>query len=237
MKLSVPIYHLKRQAKALSRQTEVALHVALDKIAQSEGYDSWGRLAAAHKARSGAVKLLTACGPGDLVLIAARPGQGKTMLGLELVMAGLQDARHAAFYSLEYTRGDVGDLFAELGASGIVEHPDLTLDLSDDIEAGHIAQRSASMPRGSVIVIDYLQLLDQNRATAPLAEQMAQLRACAERAGLVMFLLCQIDRHYDPSLHALPGLDDVRRADAVDMTVLNKAVFLQNGQIELQAVA
>lgn len=237
MKLSVPIYQLKRQAKALVRQSGVALYVALDRIAQTEGYDSWGHLAAKHKARAPALKLLSACAPGDLVLIGARPGQGKTMLGLELVVAGLQDARHAAFYSLEYTHRDVVDLLAQVGAAQMAGHPALMLDVSDDIAADHVIRRSASMPRGSVIVLDYLQLLDQNRTTAPLAEQMAKLRAFADRSGVVIFLLCQIDRHYDPTRHALPSLDDVRRADAVDVSLLSKAVFLHDGQLALQAVA
>ena len=45
MKLSAPVYHLKRQARLLSRQRKVPLHEALDRIAAQEGFASWSLLA------------------------------------------------------------------------------------------------------------------------------------------------------------------------------------------------
>src|SRR5579862_7868029 len=38
MKLSAPIYHLKRKARLLSREKKIPLHEALDRIAIEEGF-------------------------------------------------------------------------------------------------------------------------------------------------------------------------------------------------------
>lgn len=44
MKLSVPIYQLKRRAKLLARDENVSLHEALDRIAREEGFAGWSLL-------------------------------------------------------------------------------------------------------------------------------------------------------------------------------------------------
>lgn len=46
MKLSAPIYILKRRAKLLSRQTRMPLSRALNKIAKDEGHENWSQLVA-----------------------------------------------------------------------------------------------------------------------------------------------------------------------------------------------
>lgn len=44
MQLSAPIYKLKRKAKLLAREIDIALHQALDKVAIEEGFQSWSHL-------------------------------------------------------------------------------------------------------------------------------------------------------------------------------------------------
>jgi hypothetical protein len=46
MKLSAPIYHLKRKAKLLSRKERIPLYEALKRIAAQEGYNDWSLLVA-----------------------------------------------------------------------------------------------------------------------------------------------------------------------------------------------
>lgn len=64
MKLSAPIYRLKRQAKILARQTDKPLNQTLDTIARQEGYRSWSHLSAKAGAKSVAVRLLDRLQPG-----------------------------------------------------------------------------------------------------------------------------------------------------------------------------
>ena len=82
MKLSAPIYQLKRQAKLLSREESIPLHEALDRIAVREGFRDWSLLAAKVSTAMPAGKLFSRLAPGDLVLLGARPGQGKTRVSL-----------------------------------------------------------------------------------------------------------------------------------------------------------
>ena len=46
MKLSAPLYYLKRKAKLFSRAENIPLHEALDRIARQEGFGGWSLLAA-----------------------------------------------------------------------------------------------------------------------------------------------------------------------------------------------
>lgn len=78
MKMSAPIYHLKRKARKLSRAEDIPLHQALDRIALEEGYGGWSLLAAKAAAEAPAGKLFQQLLPGDLLLVGARPGHGKT---------------------------------------------------------------------------------------------------------------------------------------------------------------
>jgi hypothetical protein len=77
MKLSAPLYHLKRKAKLLSRAENMPLHEALDRVARQQGFAGWSLLAAKAAAAGPAEKLFARLAPGDLVLLGARPGHGK----------------------------------------------------------------------------------------------------------------------------------------------------------------
>src|SRR3546814_178602 len=79
MKLSAPIFRLKRQAKLLSRETNAPLHASLDEVAKREGYRGWSHLASSSSHDRSAPKLLAHFVAGDLVLLGARPGHGKTL--------------------------------------------------------------------------------------------------------------------------------------------------------------
>jgi replicative DNA helicase len=48
-------------------------------------------------------------GPGELWYIAGRPGMGKTALALNIAAAVAASARHAAVFSLEMTRAELGE--------------------------------------------------------------------------------------------------------------------------------
>src|SRR5882757_7205611 len=163
MKLSAPLYHLKRKAKLLSREAKIPLHQALDRIAVDEGFSGWSLLAAKASAVAPASKVFAQLRPGDLVLLGARPGHGKTLMSLKLAVKAMKAGHPSVFFTLEYTEKDVLDRFRDIGSErkdfdGLFE-----FDNSDAISADYITQRLASAPRGTLVVIDYLQLLDQRR--------------------------------------------------------------------------
>jgi replicative DNA helicase len=87
MKLSAPIYILKQQAKAMSQRDKALLHVALDEIAAREGFNARSHLASTWHRQDTSRVSYEQFRNGDLVLVGARPGQGKTMLGLGLAVS------------------------------------------------------------------------------------------------------------------------------------------------------
>lgn len=237
MRLSAPIYRLKRQAKLLSREEGIPLNEALDRVARDEGFQSWSLLAARESADSPAIKMLARLHPGDLVLLGARPGHGKTLMGLELIVEAMKAGRRGVFYTLEYNESDVLECLESIGADPKTFNGALAVDTSEAISADYIIDQLRAAPRGTVVVIDYLQLLDQKRERPELAVQVSALKSFASKVGLIIVFLSQIDRSYDPSAKALPDMVDVRLPNPLDLTLFTKTCFLGDGELRFEAVA
>ncbi|MGY3610089.1 MULTISPECIES: DNA helicase [unclassified Bradyrhizobium] len=237
MKLSAPLYHLKRKAKRLSREEGIPLHVALNRIALQEGYRDWSLLAAKLSASRPAGKLLARLKPGDLVLVGARPGQGKTLMSLELAIEAMKSGNRAVFFTLEYTERDVLDRFQAIGAEYARFDGLFELDCSDAISADYITRVLATAARGTLVVVDYLQLLDQKREHPGLAEQVRVLKSFARERGLIIVFISQIDRSYDPAKKTCPDVGDVRLPNPLDLRLFNKTCFLNKGEVQFRAVS
>ena len=176
MRLSAPVFRLKRQAKLLTREFGIPLHQTLDCIARAEGFRSWSHLASRDSRDQAGNGMLQRLDRGDLVLLGGRPGQGKTLLGLELVVEAIKAGRKGYFFTLEYDEKDTAERLRQLGADLDTVGSALTIDTSNDICADHVMARLSGAPRDSLVVIDYLQLLDQKRSLPALADQMRVLK-------------------------------------------------------------
>lgn len=238
MRLSQPIHKLKRRARLLSREEAIPLSAALDRIARDEGFAAWSALAARHAEGRGAGRddegrpvsgMLSRLADCDMLLLGARPGQGKTVLGLRLLLEAAQGGRPGVFFTLYHTDEEAARMLSSLdgrGAAGGIE-----VMTSDEISAAFIAWHMRDARRGTVAVIDYLQLLDQQRRKPPLAAQLATLRAFAREKGVVLVFLSQISRAYDPEAAPLPGLRDLSKPNEIDPAVFDKLCFLQGGRM------
>jgi replicative DNA helicase len=237
MKLSAPIYHLKRKAKRLSREESIPLHDALDRLAATEGFSAWSLLAAKAAAMTPANKLFPQFRPGDLVLVGARPGQGKTLMSLELAVEAMKSGHRAAFFSLEYTEKDVLDRMRAIGVEPAQFRELFEVDCSDAISADYIVKQMAMAARGTVVMVDYLQLLDQRRENPDLAVQVRALKSFARDKGLIVVFISQIDRSYDPSLKPCPDISDVRLPNPLDLKLFDKTCFINNAEVEFRAAS
>jgi len=237
MKLSAPIYHLKRKAKRLSRDEGIPLHDALDRIATTEGFSAWSMLAAKAAALTPANNLFPQFRPGDLVLIGARPGQGKTLMSLELAVEAMKSGHRAAFFSLEYTEKDVLDRLRAIGAEPAQFDELFEVDCSDAVSADYVVKQMATAPRGTVVVIDYLQLLDQRRENPDLTVQVHALKSFARDKGLIVVFISQIDRSYDPETKRCPDISDVRLPNPLDLKLFDKTCFLSNSEVQFRAAS
>lgn len=233
MKLSAPIFHLKRRARLMARDEKLSLHEALDRIARYEGFAAWSLLSsrAALEARSKTV--LSRLADGDVLLIGARPGHGKTLLGLELLLDAARHGRRAVFFTLEYTETEARERIRALGdAGGPGERVEVVT--SDDICADYIIRHLSGSERGTVAVVDYLQILDQQRTKPALSDQVRALRDFAREAGIVLGFISQIDRSFDPARKVVPDLRDIRLPNPVDLRSFSKACFLHAGEVRIQ---
>lgn len=232
-----PIYRLKTEARRLSREAGIPLHLALDRIAATEGFSRWSLLAAKAAGVTTPGEIFASLGPGDLLLIAARPGRGKTLMGIRLAVEAMRQGRRSVFFTLEYTESEVRDRFRHVGADMAGFGDRFEIDTSDGINAAHIAARLAAAPPGTFAVVDYLQLLDQKRDNPPLAEQVGSLRDFAKARGLLVAFLSQIDRAHDLTARPYPDLRDVRLPNPLDLRLFDKACFLGSGGVSFRAVA
>ncbi|MEM1388968.1 MAG: DNA helicase [Pseudomonadota bacterium] len=235
MTLSAPIHVLKSRAKRQARLQGMPLHKALDAVAHSEGFQSWSHLVfASHKSRS-AEALQGKLTPGKMVLLGARPRQGKTMLGLELLARLAAQGRPAWFFSLDFHERGVASAFDRLGLTA--QAKSVAVDTSDAINADHIVNRLASAPPQPVFVVDYLQLLDQRRSHPRLDAQIKALRAHVRASGATGIVLSQIDRAFELTEKAMPTADDIRMPNPVDLRDFDTHCFLNEGQLAIADAA
>jgi replicative DNA helicase len=237
MRLSAPIHHLKRRARRLARDEKIALHEALDRVAREEGFARWGLLSQRSAMDPPSAALLSRLAHGDLLLLGARPGHGKTLLGLELLLDAVREGRRAVFFTLEYTEAEARQRIRRLDGNAPGLGDKLEIVASDDISADSIIGHLSGSPRGTVAVIDYLQILDQQRSKPALSDQMLALRSFARDNGVLMGFISQIDRSFDPARKALPDIEDIRLPNPVDLGLFTKACFLHDGELRLQSVA
>lgn len=237
MKLSVPIHRLKRRAKLLRRKESVPLHAALDRIAVEEGYRSWSLLMAKQPEAMPASTLFARLSPGDLVIVAGRPGQGKTLLSLAFAAEAMKRGNRSVLFSLEYTEPEVIERLRTIGVGQDAFAGLFEFDCSDAISADYIVSRLADVLPGTLVVIDYLQLLDQRRELPELALQVQTLKVFARERGLILLFISQIDRNYDRSGKSFPDMADVRLPNPLDLTLFDKACFVNRGEVRFQPAA
>jgi len=237
MRLSSPIYTLKRQAKLLTRDNGIKLHEALNQIAAREGFKDWSHLASSYSQTTPAKEIMSQLNSGDVVVVGARPGHGKTLFGLELAALARKNRRKGYVFSLDYNDKDVWDRYAKLGLDPKDNDGPIVVDTSDAICAAHIIERLATTPDRAFIVVDYLQLLDQKRSNPPLEEQVRALKNFAIEYGAVVVLISQIDRAFELSSSTMPTLADIRLPNPLDLSLFDKKCFLHDGQIQMEAAA
>lgn len=238
MKLSAPVHVLKRKARRLCRTEGIRLHEALDRIARDEGFRRWSHLSDTLRQQRPArgLELFSRCQPGELLLLGGRPGQGKTLVSLEMAVAALRAGHRAVFCTLEYTERDVHRRLRQLRVPPSLQ-PRLEVVTDDAISAGHIAELLDGAPPGTLVVVDYLQLLDQQRTKPPLAEQLTSLKTMVEQRGWVIVCLSQIDRRFEASARSTPEAADVRLPNPVDLGQFTRMAFVHDGVVATRAVS
>lgn len=236
MKLSAPIYQLRRRAKLMARNEKIPLHAALDRVARDEGFSAWSLLSAQIALGSPSKAVLSGLADGDMFLLAARPGHGKTLLGLELLLDAIRERRKAVFFTFELTEEETREHIRSLNGDADGCGGGLEIVATDEICAEYIMRYLSGSARGTIAVIDYLQVMDQQRRKPALSDQVLALRDFARKSGIVLGFISQIDRSFELESKPLPDARDIRLPNPVDLRSFTKACFLHNGQTQLQDI-
>lgn len=180
--------------------------------------------------------------PGDLVIVAGRPGMGKTSFALGITDANLRADRRVLWFSLEMTRealmgrlvaarsgvtvedlraGRVPD--AQWGtvtrALGTLTPSGLFVDDTPGIGTAHVraeAQRTQAAHGLDLVVVDYIGLMEEpgrwEARRLEIAKISRGLLRTAKELGVPLVLLCQLNRESENRNPPVPRLSDLRES-------------------------
>ena len=230
MKLSAPIYVLKNQAKKRKKQNDLTLNQALNQIAQKEGFNTWSLLMSKQEELlpKRYDELLYYFNPGDLVLIGARPSVGKTIFTTGLFVQSVQKKDFKSFsFSLSEASGDIENRAKKIAPAIMLCPEYFEFNYSDKISADFIIEKTQnSLVDRSLIVIDYLQLLDQKRTNLDLQIQVKKLKSYAKETGAIVVFISQLDRELRKSPNQVPVIADINLPNPLDLSLMNKIILL-----------
>ncbi len=179
--------------------------------------------------------------PGELCILAGRPGLGKTALALQYASTAAQHGKNVAFFSLEMSGAELANRLAvqRAGRAGLADRKALLAGL-DQIKALrplHVFEsRSVSKidqiearcrllltaPGGlGLVVVDYLQLITppqeirREHRERQVAEMSRQFKLMAQSLGCPILLLSQLNRESEREDRP-PRLSDLRESGAIE---------------------
>ena len=195
---------------------------------------------------SGVDRLLVGMGAGDLVIVGARPGMGKTAFALNIaVSAAKRTKKKVCVFSLEMSTEQL--VSRMISAEGLVDSYHMRSgELSDD-EWEKIAHAAAILGETklliddtsgvsvtnmisklrreaddlALIVIDYLQLMESDRRrndnkATEVAEISRGLKLMAKEFGVPVVCCAQLNRGTEGRGEKRPQLSDLRDSGAIE---------------------
>lgn len=180
----------------------------------------------------------------DLILLAARPGMGKTSFALNITAnVAVKEGLRVAFFSLEMTKEQI--VSRMLSIEGLVHGQNLrTGRLNDDewmrlVEAGDILSRSeiyiddtpgitipemkAKLRRlesVDLVVIDYLQLMSSAKKIENRVQEISEitrnLKIMAKEIDVPVITLSQLSRASEQRADHRPVLSDLRDSGSIE---------------------
>lgn len=184
--------------------------------------------------------------PNELTILAARPGMGKTALALTIAENVARAGDGVLFVSLEMSRHELADrlISANAGVNGLrlrdgsvnaneekaiaaamEELQHLPISILDQTQAtiaeiASLARRIQSSLGLSLIVIDYLQLIEPDDSERPRHEQVAKmarrLKQLARRLSVPVLCLSQLNRVSADGNDHRPRMSHLRESGAIE---------------------
>jgi len=188
------------------------------------------------------------CGfqPGDLVLIAARPGCGKTSFAINAAKNSAKAGFKNGFMSLEMVRTQIGNRFISVvsrvnglkfrsgkfasddwerivDAAGALSSLPVWIDDSPRSSITDIVKKSRALKTKEgldILWIDYLGFLDGDKSQRSKVYEVESitrgLKALAKELRIPAVLICQLNRECEKRDNKRPQLSDLRDSGALE---------------------
>ena len=183
---------------------------------------------------------------GQLIILAARPGVGKSALGVQFAKSAALQGKRTLFFSLEMPQnellsrlvasegidygqirqaltgqsGDITELYTQIQQSEQVLAP-LPLSIVD--RAGLAVETIKEIAReeqAEFIVVDYLQLCRTRAKTDNREQQVAeisrQLKELAKELSCPVVSLAQLNRNLVHRVNKRPRMEDLRESGGIE---------------------
>ena len=187
---------------------------------------------------------ITGLNRSDLIVLAARPGVGKTSFGLNIARhASVVSKRRVAFFSLEMSREQLASRLLSTEAS--VEGTNLrSWDRNDDewtriIEAGDILGRAElyfddapgitvpqmkakvrRLKHVDLVIVDYLQLMSGGKKSDNRVNEISDitrnLKIMAKELDVPVIAMSQLRRPTERTKDHRPGLSELRDSGSIE---------------------
>ena len=187
---------------------------------------------------------ITGLNRSDLIVLAARPGVGKTSLGLNIARhVAVTAKRRVAFFSLEMGREQLasrllasealvegtklraGDLteaeWARLIEAGdILRRADLYIDDSPGLTVLEMQGKLRRLDHVDLVIVDYLQLMTGSRRTDNRVNEISEitrnLKVMAKELNVPLMALSQLRSPTDRTKDHRPGLSELRDSGSIE---------------------
>ena len=189
-------------------------------------------------------RVITGLNRSDLILLAARPGMGKTSFALNIARYVACTAKKTvAFFSLEMSKEQlasrllsaealiegtklrIGKLNDEewdrlIPASDILGKAELYLDDSPGITITEMKSKLRRMRKLDLVIIDYLQLMGSGRRIDNRVQEISEitrnLKILAKEMNVPVITLSQLSRASEQRTDHRPQLSDLRDSGSIE---------------------
>ena len=183
---------------------------------------------------------------GELILIAARPGMGKTSLALNIALhVGKTSGKTVAVFSLEMAREQLttrllageglvdsqklltgklsADEWRRVGAAATtISATDIRIDDNPSLSVADMNAQCRRIPNLGLVVIDYLQLMqgrsskNSDNRQQEISEISRSLKALARELNVPVIALSQLSRSVESRQVKKPMLSDLRESGSLE---------------------
>ena len=149
--------------------------------------------------------------PGQLIVVASRPGEGKTLFATSSVLSALSEEKSVRYFSLEADGSEILERINP-GLDGIPNstllRSQLTIDSRSPQTMDHIEISSLRALDADLVVVDYQQLIELPEGSSRregFDEISRRLKKLALDLQVPVMVLAQLNRNADPAISTLHG--------------------------------